>query len=54
MSLGSTELLTEMSARNPPEGMGRLDRKTDNVATICKPIVQDSGIQPFLFAYSQM
>jgi hypothetical protein len=36
--LGSTQLLTEMSARNLPEGKGRPARKADNLTTICEPI----------------
>jgi hypothetical protein len=39
MSLGSTQPLTEMSARNFPVGIGRTAGKTDNLTLICKPIV---------------
>jgi hypothetical protein len=31
MTLESTQLLTEMSARNLPEGNGRLEHKADNL-----------------------
>jgi hypothetical protein len=36
MALGSTEPLTEMSARNFPEGKGRPARKVDNITAICE------------------
>jgi hypothetical protein len=38
---GSTQLLTEMSARNLPGGRGKgwPARKADNLAAICEPIV---------------
>jgi hypothetical protein len=39
MTLGSTQPLTEMSARNLPGGKGRPARKTDNLTAICEPIV---------------
>jgi hypothetical protein len=32
-------LLTEMSARNLPGGIGRPARKADNLTVICEPIV---------------
>jgi hypothetical protein len=40
MALGSTQPLTEMSARNFPGGKGRPAHKTDNHIVICAPIVQ--------------
>jgi hypothetical protein len=45
MAVGSTQPLTEMSARNlPPRGggggKGRPARKADNLTVICEPIVQ--------------
>jgi hypothetical protein len=36
---GSTEPLTEMSAKNLPGGKRRLAPKTDNLTAICEPIV---------------
>jgi hypothetical protein len=39
MAPGSTQLLTEMSTRNLPEGKGRLARKADNLTAVCEPIV---------------
>jgi hypothetical protein len=39
MALGSTQPLTEMSARNLPGGKGRPVRKTDNLTAIYEPIV---------------
>jgi hypothetical protein len=39
VTLGSTQPLTEMSARNLPGGKGRLARKADNLTAICEPIV---------------
>jgi hypothetical protein len=42
MALGSTQPLTEMSTRNLPGGgrdKGWPARKTDNLTTICEPIV---------------
>jgi hypothetical protein len=39
MALGSTQPLTEMSTRNLPGGKGRPERRGDNIATICEPIV---------------
>jgi hypothetical protein len=38
-ALGSTQPLTEMSTRNLPGVKGRPARKTDNLTTICEPIV---------------
>jgi hypothetical protein len=40
MVLGLTEPLTEMSTRNLPGGKWQPARVADNLATICKPIVQ--------------
>jgi hypothetical protein len=37
--LGSTQPLTEMSARNFPGGKGRPAREADNLTAICEPIV---------------
>jgi hypothetical protein len=37
--VGLTQPLTEMSARNLPEGKGQPTHKADNLATICEPIV---------------
>jgi hypothetical protein len=39
MALGSTQPLTEMSARNLPGGKGRPARGADNLTAICEPIV---------------
>jgi hypothetical protein len=39
MALGSTQRLTEMSTRNFPGGKGRSVRETDNLITICEPII---------------
>jgi hypothetical protein len=39
MSLGSTQPVIEMSARNLPGGKGRPARKVDNLTVICEPIV---------------
>jgi hypothetical protein len=39
MALGSTQPLTEMSARNLPRCKGRLARKADNLTVICEPLV---------------
>jgi hypothetical protein len=39
MTLGSTQPLTEMSARNLPGGKGRPARKADDLTAICEPIV---------------
>jgi hypothetical protein len=39
MALGSTQPLTEKSARNLPGGKGRPARKADNLTAICEPIV---------------
>jgi hypothetical protein len=39
MSLGSTQLLIEMSTRNFPGGKGRPARKADNLTAICEPTV---------------
>jgi hypothetical protein len=39
MALGSTELITEMIARNLPGSKGRQGLKADNLAAICEPIV---------------
>jgi hypothetical protein len=39
MALGSTQPLTEMSARNFPGGKGRPAREADNLTAICEPIV---------------
>jgi hypothetical protein len=39
MTLGSSQLLTEMSSRNLPGGKGRSARKGDNLTAICEPIV---------------
>jgi hypothetical protein len=39
MALGSTQPLTEMSARNLPGGKGRPAREADNHTAICEPIV---------------
>jgi hypothetical protein len=39
MALGSTQPLTEMSTRNPPEGKGQPVREADNLIAICEPIV---------------
>jgi hypothetical protein len=39
MALGSTQPLTEMSARNLPGGKGRPACKADNLTAICEPIV---------------
>jgi hypothetical protein len=39
MSLGSAQLLTEMSTRNLPGGKGRPERKSDNLTAISEPIV---------------
>jgi hypothetical protein len=38
MTLGSTQLLTEMSTRNVPGGKGRPALKIDKLTTICEPI----------------
>jgi hypothetical protein len=38
MALGSTQLLTEMSTRNPPGGKRRPALKAD-LTVICEPIV---------------
>jgi hypothetical protein len=40
MSLGPTQLLTEMSTRNLPGGKGRPPRKTDKLTAICEPTVK--------------
>jgi hypothetical protein len=39
MALGSTQLLTEMSTRNFPEGKGRPARKAENLTAICERTV---------------
>jgi hypothetical protein len=39
MALGSTQPLTEMSARNIPGGEGRLALKAENLTAICESIV---------------
>jgi hypothetical protein len=39
MALGSTQPLTDMSARNLPVGKMRLERKAENVTAICERIV---------------
>jgi hypothetical protein len=39
MALGSTQPLTEMRARNLPEGNGRPARKADNLTAIYEPTV---------------
>jgi hypothetical protein len=39
MALGSTQPLTEMSARNLPGGKKRPARRTDNLAAIYEPNV---------------
>jgi hypothetical protein len=39
MSLGSTQHLTEMTARNLPRPKGQPARKADNLTAICEPIV---------------
>jgi hypothetical protein len=39
MALGPTQLLTEMSTRNLPEGKGRSARKADSLTAICEPVV---------------
>jgi hypothetical protein len=39
MALGSTQPLTEITARNLPAGKGRPAQKADNLTTICEPIV---------------
>jgi hypothetical protein len=39
MALGSTQPLTEMSARNLPGGKGRPVSETDKLTAICEPIV---------------
>jgi hypothetical protein len=38
-ALGSTQHLTEMSARNLPGGKERPARKADNLTAICEPVV---------------
>jgi hypothetical protein len=40
MVLGSTQPLTEMSARNFPGGKERPARKADNLTALCEPIVR--------------
>jgi hypothetical protein len=39
VTLGSTQLLTEMSTRNLPGGKGRSARKADNLTAVYEPIV---------------
>jgi hypothetical protein len=39
MTLGSTQLLTEMSTRNVPRGKVRPARGVDNLTAICELIV---------------
>jgi hypothetical protein len=39
MALGSTQPLTEMSARNLPPGKGVPARKADDLTAMCVPIV---------------
>jgi hypothetical protein len=39
MALGSTQLQTEMSARNFPGGKGRPAQMADDLTAICEPIV---------------
>jgi hypothetical protein len=39
MALESAQHLTDMSTRNFPGGKGRPARKTDNLTTVCEPIV---------------
>jgi hypothetical protein len=39
VALGSTQPLTEMSARNLPGGKGRPARKADNLTAICEPVI---------------
>jgi hypothetical protein len=36
MALGSTQPLTEMSTRNPPEGKRRPARKADNLTAVSR------------------
>jgi hypothetical protein len=45
MALESTQSLTEMSARNLPEGKGRPAREADNLTAICEPTADVS--QPY-------
>jgi hypothetical protein len=40
VTLGSTQPITKMSARNLPGGKGRSTHKADNLATIREPIVR--------------
>jgi hypothetical protein len=40
MALGSTQPLTEISAKNLPEGKGQQMLKADNLTDICKPVFQ--------------
>jgi hypothetical protein len=42
MALVSTQLLTEISARNLPGSKRWLAREADNLTAICEPIVRDS------------
>jgi hypothetical protein len=39
MAVQSTQHLTEMNNKNPPEGKGRPARKADNLTAICEPVV---------------
>jgi hypothetical protein len=39
MVLGSTQLLTEMSAGNLPAGKELTEHKADSLTAICEPIV---------------
>jgi hypothetical protein len=39
MVLGSTQPLTEMSTMNIPGGIGRHERKADNLTAICEPTI---------------
>jgi hypothetical protein len=39
MALGSTQPITEMSAKNIPGGKGQPARDAENLTAICAPIV---------------
>jgi hypothetical protein len=39
VTLGPTQLITEMITRNVPRGKGRPARKADNLTVICEPSV---------------
>jgi hypothetical protein len=43
MALGSTQPLTEMSARNILGGKGQLACKADNLTTIYVPVLPSNG-----------